>query len=215
MLDSPVRLLKLLRKKPDDWWTLSHPSWLRAHAGSLLCPKCYNNLPHADGLSYDIQLMQIPPHRSIGAADRGGVTVVRTDLAEILRPHLIDTGWGQCFDNDNKLIRNQVCFNSRKRIRIRGSKASQWNKPPYTCPECRRVFVSQEGPPTVLRRDLDGRHAYQTQIKETLVSEQLAASTDWTPFRDIKLAEVRIVDEPLDELPAEMPPFANAREAGQ
>jgi hypothetical protein len=73
------------------------------------------------------------------------------------------------------------------------------------CASCGFPQLDREGFPRVLRRDLiPGKHVYFGPIREIVITEELAGTIDWKPFKNIELFRVVVIDEPMDGLPADV-----------
>lgn len=203
-------LYELLRKNRGDWWVLADPQWVRANRGVLFCPKCERRFTHLFPRPLDVRLLQLPKGRTADRVDRSKIGVMRRDLYQMLRPHMGNHfAIGRCFDGAGEEIKTHVTCYTNYHVVIRGGPESEYK----SCPECGSIYYLPRGDvdPYVLRKDLTGQQVYHNSFSLVLVTQELANSLDWKPFKDIELFPLPIRDVPLDgrQLPGDPPEWAH------
>jgi hypothetical protein len=204
----PAKLFMLARRKASDWWVTTNMAWVRENTGTLLCPRCFRLLPSVFPRPVDLRLDQLPRRRTADCAWHSKVGVMRRDLFDQLKGHMDHFAIGRCLTPTGDVIPTHVsCY--RPMIPIRGGPKSNYE-------QCGAIRYNPIGKPNqyVLRQSLrQAWQVYHDTYTRTLVSGDLSAQVDWSPFKDIELVPIEIRDVPVDGkvLPGDPSEWASLR----
>lgn len=201
-------LFDLLPRNRSAFITPSN-EWLRAHCiGISRCPKCPAKLlPGYFPKPIEPWLEVLPKKQSVNGLFGAPAACMRMDLVDVLRPHMPNWVWGKCFNLKGGLIPTHLTCYEEDVLWLRGDEHSTYRG---RCTLCGRPGLTRQGFPRVLRRDLrSGKHVYQGQVQQVLITEALANQINWSPFKDIELFRVVEIDEPMDGLPADVRDWPN------
>lgn len=130
--------------------------------------------------------------------------VLRRALFEVLAPHAPEIVPGECRFADGTVLKDSVTIHCPRSMEVvlRGGHST---KHAYgVCKVCQMKHSTRamlKRPWHVIRSSIPAGDAFLAPLSSLLLSDELAARLDLSPFPDLVLKPILVMDEPIERVP--------------
>ena len=172
-----------------QWWKNVYPQY---H-----CPSCRGLDLTLFPRPIDAYLKTDPGHRVTGLVSFTRIAIFHRDFVMQIAKHLDGFALGKVYGPEqtiNPLY--QTCYTDSI-IVLRGDRNAKY----YVCKECGWVKLNMGGQRHryILKKHLPRSFVFQVDTMDLLLAEDLADLIDWSPWPDVRLDKVKVIDRPFDK----------------
>jgi hypothetical protein len=174
--------------------------WYEEAKRTILCKSCSSARPL--GRAIDVVLQSTPDRSALNFIHGIHVHFASVDLLKAMFPEGYENALstGAVFGPGRKRLSDVFTIMNKDTILVRGDARSSFR----ICQECRRTWYSAIGKRYLLRKDIEGgASVFESQSGNLVVSEAIARRLDnKTAWRNLKIQQLDLLDEPTDGFPA-------------